>query len=172
MAGGLREYANNEGFYVQMHNASSGDLLWGGSKSLKSRKRKASREFYPVERLVSKKRVRNTTEYLVKWKGYSAFQNTWEEEDNLTADLIRSYNKPCIPPERLCRNLDFLQVALTTKLKSKNRNKLILDFEHDVFRYLFYGKGRQSRDNKIIHIAATGRDGVMGSTEYTGHTLI
>ena len=25
----------------------------------------------------------------MKWKGYSAFQNTWEEEDNLTADLLR-----------------------------------------------------------------------------------
>ena len=60
MAGGLREYANNEGFYLQMHNASSGDLLWGGSKSLKSRKRKASHEFYPVERLISKRKVRNT----------------------------------------------------------------------------------------------------------------
>ena len=35
MAGGLRENANNEGFYLQMHNASSGDLLWGESKSLK-----------------------------------------------------------------------------------------------------------------------------------------
>ena len=34
MAGGLRENANNEGFYLQMHNASSGDLLLGGSTIL------------------------------------------------------------------------------------------------------------------------------------------
>lgn len=39
---------------------------------------------------------------------------------------------------------------MTTKLKAKSRNKLILDFEHDCFRYLFYGKGRQSRDNKYL----------------------
>ena len=41
-------------------------------------------------------------------------------------------------------------MAVTTKLKAKSKNKLILDFEHDCFRYLFYGKGRQSRDNKYL----------------------
>lgn len=60
MAGGLRENVNDEGFYLQLHSANSGDLLWGGSKSLKSRKRKASPEFFPVERLISKRKVRNT----------------------------------------------------------------------------------------------------------------
>ena len=57
MAGGLREYANNERFYRQMHNASSGDLLWGGSKSLRSKKTKASSDFYTVERVISKRKV-------------------------------------------------------------------------------------------------------------------
>ena len=41
-------------------------------------------------------------------------------------------------------------MAVTTKLKAKNKNKLILDFENDCFRYLFYRKGRQSRDNKYL----------------------
>ena len=67
-----------------------------------------------------------------------------------TIVIFRSYDQPCIPPERLCRNVDSLQVAFTTKLKAKSRNKLILDFEHDCFRYLFYGKGRQSRDDKYL----------------------
>ncbi len=31
------------------------------------------------------------TEYLVKWKGYSAFDNSWEQEENLTADLLRYF---------------------------------------------------------------------------------
>ena len=60
MAGGLREYAKNKGFYRQMHNTSSGDLLWGGSKSLRWKKRKASSDFYAVERVISKRKVRNT----------------------------------------------------------------------------------------------------------------
>ena len=60
MASGLRESRNAEGFYLQMHNASSGDLLWEGLKATKSRKRKASAEFFPVERIISKRIVRNT----------------------------------------------------------------------------------------------------------------
>ena len=55
-----------------------------------------------------------------------------------------------IQPERLGKNLDFLRVAITTKLKAKSNNKLVIDFEHDCFRYLFYGKGRTSRDNKYL----------------------
>lgn len=61
MASGLRESGNTRGFYLQMHlhNASSSDLNWGGS-IITSRKRKASSEFFPVERIVSKRAVRNT----------------------------------------------------------------------------------------------------------------
>jgi hypothetical protein len=61
MASGLRESRNAEGFYLQMHNASSGDLLWEGLKATKSRKRKASAEFFPVEIIIISNRiVRNT----------------------------------------------------------------------------------------------------------------
>ena len=28
----------------------------------------------------------------MKWKGYSGFENTWEDEDNLTADLLRYFH--------------------------------------------------------------------------------
>ena len=51
--------ANNEGFFRQMYNASLGDLLWRGSKSLRSKKRKASSDFYAVERVISKRKVQN-----------------------------------------------------------------------------------------------------------------
>ena len=37
-----------------MHNACLGDLLWGGSTV------KASSDFYAVERVISKRKVRNT----------------------------------------------------------------------------------------------------------------
>ena len=29
------------------------------------------------------------TQYLVKWLGYSSFDNSWEDEENLTVDLVR-----------------------------------------------------------------------------------
>lgn len=31
-----------------------------------------------------------TTQYLVKWLNYSAFENSWEREENLLIDLVRS----------------------------------------------------------------------------------
>lgn len=31
-----------------------------------------------------------TTQYLVKWLNYSAFENSWEREENLPIDLVRS----------------------------------------------------------------------------------
>jgi len=52
------------------------------------------REYAP-ERIV-KKRVRsNKIQYLVKWHGYSAAENTWEDEDNLRdcADLLLEFNE-------------------------------------------------------------------------------
>ena len=55
MADGVRPSSKiTRGLYVQMHNASSSDLLWGG-KSTKKSKPKASSCFFPVERLVSKR---------------------------------------------------------------------------------------------------------------------
>lgn len=65
MASGLRGRSDMEGVYKQMHNASSGDLLWGGEKA-RGIKRKASSQFFPVERLISKRTVRNTVGLLLQ----------------------------------------------------------------------------------------------------------
>lgn len=55
-----------------------------------------SEEFYVVEKIVGA-RVDPKTKvqmYMVKWKGYSANQNTWEPKGNLSkcAALIKSFN--------------------------------------------------------------------------------
>ena len=51
MVHGVRRFS---GLVVQMHNVSSSDLLWGG-KSFKRSSRSVSNEYFPVERLISKK---------------------------------------------------------------------------------------------------------------------
>ena len=48
--------------------------------------------------------------------------------------------------------MDSFKVGLISKLKSKSRNNMIIDFDHDSFRYLFNEKGRQSKDQKIYFI--------------------
>nr|XP_058969958.1 heterochromatin protein 1-like [Pocillopora verrucosa] len=72
-----------------------------------------------VERLISRRTSHGTVQYLVKWKGYSAFHNSWEDEDNLTTDLIRTYDKPIVDKERLTRNVDNLRLSVLFKLRRR-----------------------------------------------------
>lgn len=62
----------------------------------------------------------------------------------------RSYDKPNISQERLIQNIDTIRVSVLTKLQSKNRGNFILDFQHDCFRFLFHGKGREAREKGNI----------------------
>jgi hypothetical protein len=50
---------------------------------------------YEVEAIVAKRVRRGKREYLVKWLGYDAAENTWEPEDHLTnsSQLIRAFER-------------------------------------------------------------------------------
>ena len=53
----------------------------------------ASTSEYEVEQLLAHRTVRNQTQYLIQWKGYPSWDNTWEPESNLThcQDLLQEY---------------------------------------------------------------------------------
>lgn len=49
-------------------------------------------EVYEVEKVLQKRIVRSKTQYLIKWKGFSLEENTWEPQENLDcSDLIAKY---------------------------------------------------------------------------------
>src|SRR3984957_18870062 len=50
-------------------------------------------EEYKVEAILAERICRGVTEYLVKWKGYTTENNTWEPEENITnaKDELRKF---------------------------------------------------------------------------------
>ena len=47
-----------------------------------------SNKMYEVEAVVGKRKKKGRVEYLIKWKGYSEFENTWEPESNLNESAL------------------------------------------------------------------------------------
>ena len=43
-----------------------------------------------------------------------------------------------------------MRLSVLSKPKSKCRSNVILDFDHDCFRFLFWGKGRAGREKGYI----------------------
>ncbi|KAJ8713508.1 hypothetical protein PYW07_013878 [Mythimna separata] len=68
-----------------------------GKAKNKSKKKKAEKnvaeEEYEVEKVVDSKKIKGKLHYLIRWKGYSADNDTWEPENTLSCpELINKYN--------------------------------------------------------------------------------
>ena len=47
-----------------------------------------------VEEVLQERKVRNQTQYLIKWEGYDHSENIWEPTENLNCpDLLRQFHQ-------------------------------------------------------------------------------
>eukprot|EP01017_Pseudomicrothorax_dubius_P013336 TRINITY_DN1582_c0_g1_i1.p1 TRINITY_DN1582_c0_g1~~TRINITY_DN1582_c0_g1_i1.p1 ORF type:complete len:249 (+),score=49.06 TRINITY_DN1582_c0_g1_i1:100-747(+) len=51
----------------------------------------SAEDIYEVESILGKRRRGGKTEYLIRWKGYSDTDNTWEPSQNVGRELIDAY---------------------------------------------------------------------------------
>lgn len=62
-----------------------------GPKSTPALSSQSSSELYPVDHIVDYRFRAGQHEYLVKWRGYSEKDNTWEPAEHITDDLINDF---------------------------------------------------------------------------------
>ena len=55
---------------------------------------KEDEKIYEIEEIIDKRKVKNKTEYLVKWKGYKFSECTWEPKENIfSKNMIKNFEK-------------------------------------------------------------------------------
>ncbi|CAB4030190.1 Hypothetical predicted protein, partial [Paramuricea clavata] len=81
--------------------------------------------------------------YLVKWKGYSSFENTWEPEEHISAACLRYFEKPKPLQDVIQDCVDNLRREVLDALRHKGpMPRICVPFRHDVFHFFFDGLGR------------------------------
>lgn len=80
---------------------------------------KSSNKFYEVEKIKGSKTIKKQKYYLVKWKGYSEKENTWEPQRNFSTNpkIIEEY-------ENEIKNKEKKFIVIDSPPSDKNTKKL------------------------------------------------
>ncbi|KAL9954469.1 hypothetical protein ACROYT_G042010, partial [Oculina patagonica] len=111
----------SSGFFRTLNSISSvdGDILTAENQC--KRRRRGKGPYWEVERLVDKRTVNGAIEYLVKWRGYSAYQALWEPEESITKPCVQLFLSPKPVDEVVDENVTSLRIAVERHLKAKSR---------------------------------------------------
>ncbi|OBT38904.1 hypothetical protein VE00_10781 [Pseudogymnoascus sp. WSF 3629] len=90
---GLSSFANSPEKYIPGNQESTTTQPLCSSQGLESQPVAINAEdgVWEVEALLAKSKERNTTWYLVKWKGFAHGDNTWEKRNDISLNTIESF---------------------------------------------------------------------------------
>lgn len=77
------------------------------------------------------------TEYLVKWKGYSSFDVTWEPANHLPPEVINEFYHPTLSDQELQGASDIFLTAVKWRLSQRTGQHFYVELSHRIFIYLF-----------------------------------
>ncbi|KAK3718963.1 hypothetical protein QZH41_017581 [Actinostola sp. cb2023] len=109
----MADRCESNAFYKCLSDLSTADFL-------ETSKPRRKGPYYEVERVISRRKVKNEYEYFIKWKSYGTEVNTWETEANLNAEALRSYQFPQPSITRVCAGKETLYIGILEHLKSRS----------------------------------------------------
>ncbi|CAH1791011.1 unnamed protein product [Owenia fusiformis] len=90
---------------------------------------------YDVDRIITKSTSKG---YLVKWKGFSLWDSTWEPLNSRCSSTFEYiYRYPVVNNELIQSNTDNLLFVIRERLGKRTGRCGLVAFRHDVFRHLF-----------------------------------
>ncbi|XP_028418649.1 chromobox protein homolog 8-like [Dendronephthya gigantea] len=128
--------------YFLLNKLSTVDIVYDETKRKKIKKTKIV-GIFEAERVIARRKVNKEVKYLVKWKDYSSFESTWEPEHHISRASLRYFENPKPHTNDVIECVDRLRKEVVASLKHRwPEQKLTVEFRHDVYNYLFGGKGK------------------------------
>lgn len=82
---------------------------------------------------------------------FSAYSCTWEPEQNLPNNIIHEFKFPSFLPPGIAVTRDDFTSACHSRLAQRTANHFYISFHHDIFRFLFGGKGIVSKGKDTLY---------------------
>ena len=96
--------------------------------------------YYTVDEIIGRRKKNGKFEYLIKWKGYSVSESTWEPVENLNyiKDLINEYNNALLKKRKKSSENNTNTNTITLDESESGNNNYKKDNNNTFIEYPYY----------------------------------